>query len=152
MTAKEFFTQAFYLNKEIVKKQGILDRLNDSVTGISCNMQQDVVSHTRNVHSMEDMIAKIVDLKDEINEAESRLTEAKAQIRSVLAHVSDEDEKTILELRYLGLKKWGEIADIMQIHFRTVMKKQTHAFDLLNDAHIVLKNIFDFEKMPHQGT
>ena len=148
MTAKEFFAQTFYLNKEIVKKQGILDRLNDSVTGISCNMQQDVVSHTRNVHSMEDMIAKIVDLKDEIKEAESRLTEAKAQIRSVLAHVSDEDEKTILELRYLGFREWREIADIMQLHQRTAQRKQTKALSDVDGMGFEFKNFFNFEKLP----
>lgn len=148
MTAKEFFAQTFYLNKEIVKKQGILDRLNDSVTGISCNMQQDVVSHTRNVHSMEDMIAKIVDLKDEIKDAESRLTEAKTQIRSVLAHVSDEDEKTILELRYLGFREWREIADIMQLHQRTAQRKQTKALSDVDGMGFEFKNFFDFEKLP----
>ena len=148
MTAKEFFTQTFYLNKEIVKKQGILDRLNDSVTGISCNIQQDVVSHTRNVHSMEDMIAKIVDLKDEIKEAEGKLTEAKAQIRSVLVHVEDEDDKTILELRYLGFREWREIAEIMQLHDRTVRRKQTQALLFLDTVGIEYKKLLDSEKMP----
>ena len=87
-------------------------------------------------------------MKDEINEAEGKLTEAKAQIRSVLVHVEDEDDKTILELRYLGFREWREIADIMQLHDRTVRRKQTQALLFLDTVGIEYKKLLDSEKMP----
>ena len=59
MTAKEYLNQAFHLDQRINSKLDMMATLKEMSTKTTSIMQDDVVSHTRNVHSMEDAIAKI---------------------------------------------------------------------------------------------
>ena len=61
MTAKEYLSQAYWLDRRINSKLEQLSSLNDIATRSTSVMSDDVVSRTRNVHAMEDVIAKIVD-------------------------------------------------------------------------------------------
>ena len=63
MTAKEYLNQAFHLDQRINSKLDMMATLKEMSTKTTSIMQDDVVSHTRNVHSMEDAIAKMVDMQ-----------------------------------------------------------------------------------------
>jgi hypothetical protein len=69
MTAKEYLSQAYWLDRRINSKLEQLSSLNDIATRSTSVMSDDVVSRTRNVHAMEDVIAKIVDMKAEVKPA-----------------------------------------------------------------------------------
>ena len=73
-------------------------------------MSDDVVSRTRNVHAMEDVIAKIVDMKAEVNAEIDRLVDLKRDIMEVVKAVDDPELQTLLEKRYLCLMSWEQIA------------------------------------------
>ena len=63
MTAKEYLNQAYWLDRRIDSKLEQLSALKDMATKTTSAMNDDVVSHTRNVHSMQDVIAKIIDMQ-----------------------------------------------------------------------------------------
>ena len=63
MTAKEYLNQAYWLDRRIDSKLEQLSALKDMATKTTYIMSDDVVSHTRNVHSMQDVIAKIIDMQ-----------------------------------------------------------------------------------------
>ena len=55
MTAKEYLSQAYWLDRRINSKLEQLSSLNDIATRSTSVMSDDVVSRTRNVHAMEDL-------------------------------------------------------------------------------------------------
>lgn len=62
---------------------------------------------TRNVHRMEDVIIKIVDMESEINADIDRLVDLKKEIAGVIHRVSNLEYQTLLELRYLCASRLG---------------------------------------------
>ena len=100
MTAKEYLSQAYWLDRRINSKLEQLSSLNDIATRSTSVMSDDVVSRTRNVHAMEDVIAKIVDMKAEVNAEIDRLVDLKRDIMEVVKAVDDPELQTLLELRY----------------------------------------------------
>lgn len=65
---------------------------------------------TRNIHRMEDVIIKIVDMESEINADIDSLVDLKKEIAGVIRGVSNLEYQTLLELRYLCFKTWEQIA------------------------------------------
>ena len=65
---------------------------------------------TPNPHSMEDTIAKMVDLESEINDDIDALVDLKTEIMRRIKRVENTEYQTILELRYLCFKRWEEIS------------------------------------------
>ena len=69
MTTKEYFEQALTLNKRINSKLDHLGTLREMATKASATLSDMPHNGTRNVHRMEDIISKIVDLENEIGRA-----------------------------------------------------------------------------------
>ena len=120
MTAKEYLSQAYWLDRRINSKLEQLSSLNDIATRSTSVMSDDVVSRTRNVHAMEDVIAKIVDMKAEVNAEIDRLMD-------VVKAVDDPELQTLLELRYLCFKDWPDIACEMHCSESNVYKVHSRA-------------------------
>ena len=124
MTAKEYLNQAYWLDRRIDSKLEQLSALKDMATKTTSIMSDDVVSHTRNVHSMQDVIAKIIDMQAEINADIDRLVDLKRDIMQVVKTVDDPELQTLLELRYLCFKDWQDIAYSMHCTESNVFKVQ----------------------------
>lgn len=122
MTAKEFLSQAHRLDQRINSKLEQVASLRDMTTKITSIMSDDPVSHTRNVHSMQDIIAKIVDTQDEINKDIDALVDLKRDIMHCIKRINNPEYQTLLELRYLSFKSWSEIALLMDFEDRYVYK------------------------------
>lgn len=127
MTAKEYLNQAFHLDQRINTKLDMLSTLKDMATKTTSLMRDDVVSHTRNVHSMEDTIAKIVDMQNEINADIDRLVDLKQEIMHTISAVGNLDYQTLLELRYICFYSWEEIAERMHCTVSNVFKLHSKA-------------------------
>ena len=127
MTAKEYLSQAYWLDRRINSKLEQLSSLNDIATRSTSVMSDDVVSRTRNVHAMEDVIAKIVDMKAEVNAEIDRLVDLKRDIRELIAQIRKPEYRTLLELRYLGFRTWDAIAEEMGFEPRTIYRFHSNA-------------------------
>ncbi len=127
MTQKEYLNQAYWLDRRIDSKLEQLSALKDMATKTTSIMGDDVVSRTRNVHSMEDVISKIIDMQAEINADIDRLVDLKRDIMQVVKAVDDPELQTLLELRYLCFKRWEEIADLMDCSENNVFKVHSRA-------------------------
>ena len=122
MTAKEYLSQAYWLDRRINSKLEQLSSLNDMATRSTSVMSDDVVSRTRNVHAMEDVIAKIVDMKAEVNAEIDRLVDLKRDMTRLIKLVKNPQYQLILEMRYLTYKSWREIAEALELDDRYVYK------------------------------
>ena len=129
MTPKEYLNQAYWLDRRIDSKLEQLSALKDMVTKTTSAMTDDVVSHTRNVHSMQDVVAKIIDMQAEINADIDRLVDLKSEIMLVIKDVRNPEHQTLLELRYLCFKSWEYVAEQMGYNVRHIYRLHDEAVE-----------------------
>ena len=110
MIVKDYLSQAYRIDQRINSKIEQVSCLHDLATKATQTLSDMPGSATRNTHSMEDVIIKIIDLENEINTEIDRLVDIKREITCLINGVSNPEEQTLLELRYLCFKTWEQIA------------------------------------------
>ena len=110
MTAKEYLSQARYLDARINTKIKQLEALNTLATSATSVLTGMPHSPNKATSKMADIVDKIVDLQAEINRDIDALVDLKGEMRSNLEMVPAEDYKAILEMRYLCFMSWEQIA------------------------------------------
>ena len=130
MTAKEYLGQAYRLDQRINSKLEQVMSLRDLATKATSTLSDVAPSGTRNVHRMEDIIVKIVDLENEINRDIDNLVDLKREMVSVIKAVTDPEYQTILELRYLCFKSWEQIAVELRYSIHHLYKLHNAALEV----------------------
>ncbi len=131
MTAKEYLGQARLLDQRIDAKIEQAASLRMLATKATSTLSDVAPSGTRNVHRMEDIIVKIVDLENEINHDIDNLVDLKREIMDAIRSIRDLDYRTVLELRYLCFKPWEQIAVEMECGIDNVYKLHQKALKKL---------------------
>ena len=127
MTAKEYLGQAYRLNQRINSKLEQVMSLRDLTTKATATMSDMPGGGSRNVYRMQDIIGKIIDLEDEINQDIDALVDLKREMVATIKAVADPECQTLLELRYLCFKTWEQIAVDMQYSTRNIYKLHDRA-------------------------
>ena len=120
MSIKDYLSQAYRIDQRIDSKLAQVMSLRDLLGKATGTLSGVPKAATPNPHSMEDTIAKMVDLENEINEDIDALVDLKAEIMRRIKRVENTEYQTILELRYLCFKRWEEIAVDMGYSLRRV--------------------------------
>ena len=144
MKAKEYLERAYWLDQMIDSKLEQVASLRAMATKTTTIMKRDVVSRSRNTHSMEDTIAKIADMEADINADIDRLVELKREIGETIQRVEDPELRVLLELRYLCFKDWPEIAGVIHRADSTIYKAHARALR-------AAENVMGSEKMSEKG-
>ena len=110
MSTKDYLSQAYRIDQRINSKLAQVMSLRDLLGKATGTLSGAPKAATPNPHSMEDTIAKMVDLENEINEDIDALVNLKAEIVRRIKRMENTEYQTILELRYLCFKRWEEIA------------------------------------------
>ena len=110
MNAKEYLSQARWLDMRINSKLAQVESLHSLATKATSTLSDVPPSGTRNVHRMEDIICKIVTLENEVNADIDRLVDLKRDITACIMTVQDMEYQSLLEKRYLCLMTWEQIA------------------------------------------
>lgn len=110
MTAKEYLGQAYRLDQRINSKLEQVLSLRDLTTKATATMSDMPGGGRRNVYKMQDIIAKIIDLENEINADIDQLVDLKREMVATIKSVTDPECQTLLELRFLCFKTWEQIA------------------------------------------
>jgi len=110
MSTKDYLSQAYRIDQRINSKLAQVMCLRDLLGKATGTLSGAPKAATPNPHSMEDTIAKMLDLENEINEDIDALVDLKAEIMRRIKRVENTEYQTILELRYLCFKRWEEIA------------------------------------------
>lgn len=110
MTAKEYLGQAYRIDQRINSKLEQVSSLRNLATKATSTLSDVPPSGTRNVHRMEDVIVKIVDMENEVNADIDKLIDLKQEIMRTINAVENPEYHTLLELRYLCFKSWEEIS------------------------------------------
>lgn len=101
MTAKEYLGQAYRLDQRITSKLQQIDSLRSLTRKVTASYDGEVVSRTRNVHSLEDAIIRLMEAEEEINRQVDELIHLKIDIGETINKVRNESYRLILEKRYL---------------------------------------------------
>ncbi len=110
MKAKEYLSQAYRLDQRIDAKIEQVMSLRNLASKATSTLSDVAPSGTRNIHRMEDIIMRIIDLEDEINADIDALVALKREIVSTIKSVPNLEYQILLELRYLCFKPWEQIA------------------------------------------
>ena len=100
---------------------------------------------TRNIHSNEDKIIKLMDFEKKLQEQFDKLKE----ISDTINTVSDPTHQAILVKRYLSNKSWEDIASELYISVRHVQR--LHGYALL-EIERILKVGTGCHALAHNGT
>jgi len=131
MTTKVYLSQAYRIDQRINSKLEQVQSLRELATKATATLADSPVSGTRNVHSMSDIIDKMIDLEAEINADIDRLVDLKREIVTLIKRVENPEHQTLLELRYLCFKSWEQIAVTMNYTSRNVFKMHDQALEKL---------------------
>ena len=127
MTAKEYLSQAYRLDKRIDSKIEQLKSLNLLATKCTSTLSDMPKSQSISNSRLEDTVVKIVDLQEEIHRDIDSLVDLKRDIVRTIKSVQNPEYQIILELRYLCFKTWEEIAVQMNCSIDNVFKIRKNA-------------------------
>ena len=114
MTAKEYLSQAFYLNRQIKAKEKRLECLREIAPGPSMRFSQEEKSKgDLRSFLVENAALKVVELEEEIASDILELVRVMKEIASTISRVDSMECRTILEMRYLSFMEWDEIISRM---------------------------------------
>ena len=122
MTAREYLSQARMIDSRINSKLVELQRTRELATRATGTVSDMPRNPTPDLQQMESRVVKIVDLKKEINAEIDELVDLKRDIRELIAQIRKPEYRTVLELRYLGMKTWPDISEEMQCSARTIYR------------------------------
>ena len=136
MTAKEYLAQAFRLDQRINSKLEQVSRLRNMAVKATGSFQAERISGTSQHSPMESAVVKLIDLEYEINDDIDRLVDLKREMTGLIEKIADPSYRVLLELRYLSINTWEDIAVKMGYDLRWVYRLHGRA---LKEAELVLK-------------
>lgn len=130
MTAKEFLGQAYRLDQRINSKLQQIDSLRGLTQKVTQSYDNEVVSRTRNVSSLEDAIIRLMEAEEQLNMQIDQLVDTKIEIGNLIDMVHNESYRLLLEKRYLCFLSWDQIAAEMHYSRRWVLNKHERALEV----------------------
>lgn len=110
MTAKEYLSQARYLDARINSKITQVEQLNCLATSATSVLSGMPHNPNKATSKMADIVGKIVDLQAEINHDIDILVDLKRDISRLIKSLPNVEHQTLLEKRYLCFQAWEQIA------------------------------------------
>ena len=132
MTAKEFLSQAFLLNRQIRLDTLRLEAMRSALYGRSAGFGSDGSGRSLSGDNRtENAIAKTLDFEDRLNAEIDKLVDKKLEIDRAISAVPDAVQREVLTRRYLLFQKWERIAEEMQMDLRWIFRIHSKALNQL---------------------
>ena len=125
---KHYLKRVKYLDGLINSKAEQLKDLRNMIYNISGNKNKERVQTSKCVDKIGDIMSKIVDLENELDNDIDKLVDLKAEVTKRIDEIPDMECRLLLMLRYLNFKTWEEIAEKMGYSDRHI--RRLHCFAL----------------------
>ncbi len=122
MTAKEYLSQARYLDNRIASKREQIQNLNDLATKCTSTWSDMPRSQNTGRSRMADCVMAIIELENQISADMLELVNLKKEITETINKIENAEYKTLLEKRYLCFITWEEISTDMGISIRNIYR------------------------------
>lgn len=109
--AKEYLAQIGKTDRLIQRMKDAENTLRSSLTSRSYEIRPDKVHTSRKKDTLEDDVARIVSLEDEINARIIELAGMKQDVFRMICRIHDLDQQNVLIGRYIQMKKWEDLAE-----------------------------------------
>lgn len=130
MKAKTFLSRAYRIDTRIKAKVEQLDRLHDLSTCVTGTLRLDKVQgYNQGGSRVEDPVTKIIMAEQRLNAEIDRLVDIKEEINTVISLVANDDQRMLLELRYLNFNPWELIASQLRVSRAQVFRIHANALD-----------------------
>ena len=127
--AKDYFAQIRKTDRLIKRLTDTVFTLRSSLTSQSYELNPDKVQTSGPKNTLEETVAKIVDLELDINRRIDELVDMKQEAFTMINRIPDLDQQNILIGRYIQLKKWEDIA--FELNFSIQWVYELHGKGLL---------------------
>jgi seryl-tRNA synthetase len=127
--AKDYFAQIRKTDRLIKRLTDTVFTLRSSLTSQSYELNPDKVQTSGPKNTLEETVAKIVDLEADINRRIDELVDMKLEAFTMINRIPDLDQQNILIGRYIQLKKWEDIA--LELNFSIQWVYELHGKGLL---------------------
>jgi DNA-directed RNA polymerase specialized sigma subunit len=130
MNAKTFLEQAGRLDLKINTKLEQVERLRSIAYKVTTNLREaggKTVSTPKS--ALEDAVVKLVVAEQTLNAQIDRFVDMKNEISEMLTEIVNDDERLLLELRYLCLNSWDDIANKMNTSTSNLYRLHRLAID-----------------------
>ncbi len=127
MTAKDYLSQAWRINHIIDAKLEQVCKLRALATKATSTLSPTPPNGTRNTKSMEDIIIKMLEMENDINEDIDRLVNLKRDICEIIYGIDNPIYRLLLEFRYLCFKSWDRISVELGYERRYTLKLHDRA-------------------------
>ena len=142
MTSKDYLARGLYLDRRIKCKAEQLVELKCLATKVTSMLNDVKVQTAKNDHKQEDIIIKIVEYREELLQDMDRLMEIKKETKKAIDTVEGDEERMILEMRYLLYMRWEEIAAKLGYSIQHIFRMRNKAL-----AQVKIKDESQCDKM-----
>lgn len=119
MTAKEYLNQTYRIDQMINSKIEQIRSLKELSTKIS-SVLNDMPSSSKDVHSKENSIVKMLDMENELKADIEKMVKIKQDVAQTISEVKDKECRLLLEMRYLNFMSWVDISIAMNRSLRGI--------------------------------
>ena len=111
MNAKEYLSQARYIDESINSKKEEIQNLYDLATRCTTTWSDMPRIQPNGRSRMADCVMDMIEIENDIKKEMAELIRLKGEIRRTINLVGNIEYRSLLERRYLAYKTWEEIAD-----------------------------------------
>lgn len=144
VTAKEYLSQGRWLNQKILNRNDEIRQLRELAETIKAtNYEQSIVQTSRKPDAVfASIVEKIADSESELSDEVERYLKFREKIGREIRQLPEDEEKILLEKRYISFKPWTVIADEMGYVRRHITRKHAEALQSFEKNHTeILKNV-----------
>ena len=124
MTAKEYLSQAFYLDRRInsrIREAEEVKAMAYNISGPTLRKDKVKTSHSGEA-PFEKALLRFWELEESINQEIDHLVDMKREIGEAIDQLPNENEQLVLRYRYVNRMRWEEIAEEMMSSRSTVIR------------------------------
>lgn len=103
-------SRVFHLEKRISCKVDQIAEMDALATRVSSPLSDVKIQTSVDNHKTENIIVKIVEYQEELEKDIKTLIRIKGEIKKAIDTVNNNEQRLVLEMRYLLYMKWEEIA------------------------------------------
>lgn len=117
MTAKQFLSRGRWIEREITSLIRTRDETRDRLTHITQNYDGDGAQTTKDPHKFD----ALVELEYKLDERIDELCAVKTEILDAIGKLEDSRERLALQLYYIDMKSWEQVAVELHYSWRQTM-------------------------------
>lgn len=134
MSGKEYLNEIRSIEMRLRMLESELAKLEQDIRSLTVLDYSADVVQTSSTPDLSDKVAKLVDMRNSVNQEWDRLIDLRQEARGYIKQVSDYTYQAILIDRYINGKSWEEIAVDMKYtwrHLHRIHKRALKVFDAI---------------------